>query len=142
MLQLWNFQAFVVLLTALKRTFHNKTFKVGLKRTTVQYLDNIVKQYYYRPTSFRCPIYSPSNCDDVGCAFFKMIYEINDMCFFFLPAGTGLYSNKPHYHLLFVVSVFTHCSNTKSERAMSFPALFSISITAMKKKIMAGFYNQ
>lgn len=35
------------------------------------------------------------------------------MCwrFFFLllllPAGTGLYSNKPHYHLLFVVSVLT-----------------------------------
>lgn len=43
----------------------------------------------------------------------KKIYEINDMCwrFFFLllllPAGTGLYSNKPHYHLLFVVSVLT-----------------------------------
>lgn len=34
-------------------------------------------------------------------------------CGIFLPTGAGLYSNKPHYHLLFVVSVFTLCWNTK-----------------------------
>lgn len=45
---------------------------------------------------------------------------------FLLPTGIGLYSNKPHYHLLFVVSL---CWNTKSEMAMSHSKGFSISIT-------------
>lgn len=54
-----------------------------------------------------------------GMCILKMIYGNTGhvgLFFLSLPTGTGLYSNKAHYHLLFVVPVFTLRAATQRTR--------------------------
>lgn len=80
------------------------TRKVGLERTTVRYFW-ITLLHTIIILSIDVLFWRPITAMMWDVLFENDLWNKRHVVFFSLSAGTGLYSNKTHYHLLFVVSV-------------------------------------